>query len=1082
MKRLLLALLLACPMTAMAATAADSCRAAIAPWLAQANDANAAERPAVSLPLFERAASTCRQAGDQAGVASSLLGLGQSLQMLNRYADSEQALLEGWAIRQRLGDGDGDPGREAMYYPSELMYLYRQWSRFELAWQWGDIALAAKARLIGKDTVSYGTSLSNLSGVALQTKEYARGLPYARQAMDTWERTSGKNSTDHAWGMRDVGVLLLRMGRMQEAWGYLEQAYRIRLGAFGEDSTETQTSVNDLANWHTLAGNDRQALSFAQRALASAVRRAGADSMQASVALNRLSGIHLRLGESGKALQEAEDGLRIRRALFGDRHAHTVNAWQDVAQAALADNQLGRADVAAGEALRHCRGVQGDTAPACALHQLTQGGALLALGQYQDALDAAQAAARLAMSGSQALPGDEAEALLLGAQAQIALGRQAEAVAILAALEARLAQTPPASKELPDPVRQAHLLARAEVIDAAGLRALADEASSMARHLAATRGLSHPAYAQALLDAAGLQARAGELATAREQAARALAIALANDTTLFEARAAAQLGALETDGAAIFLGKQAVNALQTARVATAGLPVALRLGFVRQKRAAYGQLADRLLDQRRLHEAETVLAMVREDEFHSLVRSGADPRTTRLDYTGVESAWQRQLAASGAALRAGAQALALAREQQAQNAPRADAALAAAQDSMASLVDAASRALLALPSTPTATTVRDPHSTSVQAAPLKRGTLHLTYLVTGQRLRIVARRGGRAATHIYNVAIDERALARHIARLRRSAQDPGLDAKTEAQALYALLIAPARAELAGATALSLSLGGVLRYLPFAMLHDGRRWLVERLPVSLQAGADTGEPAPARAPSMALFGQTGASGELPALPFVRRELQAVDTIERAARIPSRLYLDGDFTQAALQQALPDNSSVHIASHFVLRSGAGQDSYLLLGDGRKLSLAELGDSRYRFDGLDLLTLSACETAVPAGTDDTGRELEGLAWLARQRGARNVLASLWRVSDQSTATLMSDFYAALAQGKSKPQALRQAQLRQLRAGRHSAADKSRRGLARRGLTRRGLTPLDTAAPSPAGTSRDHPFYWAGFILLGS
>ena len=106
--------------------------------------------------------------------------------------------------------------------------------------------------------------------------------------------------------------------------------------------------------------------------------------MQASVALSRLSGIHLRLGESGKALQEAEDGLRIRRALFGDRHAHTVNAWQDVAQAALADNQLGRAEVAAGEALRHCRGVQGDTAPACALHQLTQGSALLALGQYQE--------------------------------------------------------------------------------------------------------------------------------------------------------------------------------------------------------------------------------------------------------------------------------------------------------------------------------------------------------------------------------------------------------------------------------------------------------------------------------------------------------------------------------------------------------------------------------------------------------------------------------------------------------------------------------------------------------------------------
>ena len=1075
MKRWLFVLLLAAPVTAMAA---DSCQATVAPWLAQANDASEAEQPAVSLPLFERAVAACRAAGDQAGLATGLLGLGQSLQMLHRHADSEQALLEGWAIRQQLNERDGDPRRESMYYPAELMYLYRQWSRFELAWQWGDVALAAKARLIGKDTVSYGTSLSNLSGVALQTREYARGLPYAQQAMETWERTSGTGSTDHAWGMRDVGVLLLRMGRMQEAYDYLERCYRIRLAAFGEDATETQTSVNDMANWHTLSGNDRQALSFAQRALASAVRKSGPESMQASVALSRLAGIHLRLGESGKALQEAEDGLRIRRALFGDRHAYTVNAWQDVAQSALADNQLGRAEVAASEALRHCGSVYGETAPACAAHQLAQGNALFALGQYAGALAAAQAAARLATSSMQALPGDEAEALLLAAQAQSALGLQHEAAAGLAALEARLSLTPPASGALLDTVRQAHLLARADVIDSAGLPALAQDASNMAQQLAGARGASHPAHAHALLDAAALHARAGELATARAQAARALAIALAHDNTLLEARAAAQLGALEPDAAAIFLGKQAVNALQAARAGTSDLPAPLRQGFVRQKRAAYGQLADRLLDQRRLHEAETVLAMVREDEFHSLVRSSIDPRTTRLDYTGVESAWQRQFAASGAALRAGAQALAVAREQQAQNLAQADAALAAAQASMASLVDDSTKALLALPSTPSATTVRDARDASVQAAPLKRGTLHLAYLVTDQHLRIVARRAGRTATHVYDVAIDERALARHIARLRRSAQDPGLDAKAEAQALYALLIAPARAELAGATSLSLSLGGVLRYLPFAMLHDGRRWLVERLPVSLHGEQAGAQEAPRRAPSLALFGQTRASGELPALPFVQRELRAVQAIGHAARIPSQIYLDGDFTGAALQRALPANSSVHIASHFVLRSGVGADSYLLLGDGGKLSLAELAQDGYRFAGLDLLTLSACETAVPAGTDATGRELEGLAWLARQRGARNVLASLWRVSDQSTATLMRDFYGALAQGRSKPQALRQAQLRQIRAGRNGSAS-----------TRRGLTPLEQATPVAGGTldhprsdTRSHPFYWAGFILLGS
>jgi CHAT domain-containing protein len=202
--------------------------------------------------------------------------------------------------------------------------------------------------------------------------------------------------------------------------------------------------------------------------------------------------------------------------------------------------------------------------------------------------------------------------------------------------------------------------------------------------------------------------------------------------------------------------------------------------------------------------------------------------------------------------------------------------------------------------------------------------------------------------------------------------------------------------------------------------------------------------------------------LPALPYVASELRSVGNVER---IPHRSYLDRRFTAATLAEGLQQASMVHIASHFVLRAGRGDGSYLLLGDGQRLSLNELAQDRFRFDGLDLLTLSACETAVPGGVDASGRELAGLAWLARERGARHVLASLWRVADRSTATLMTDFYQALARGATKPAALRLAQLRQIRAPRQGGA----------GV--RGLRALDTQRARLPG----HPFYWGGFLLLG-
>jgi CHAT domain-containing protein len=74
-------------------------------------------------------------------------------------------------------------------------------------------------------------------------------------------------------------------------------------------------------------------------------------------------------------------------------------------------------------------------------------------------------------------------------------------------------------------------------------------------------------------------------------------------------------------------------------------------------------------------------------------------------------------------------------------------------------------------------------------------------------------------------------------------------------------------------------------------------------------------------------------------------------------------------------------------------------------------------------DLVTFSAC-SGVGLRTY-SGEGLVGFSWAFLRAGARNVVAGLWDVNDQSTAILMDTLYAELAAGKRPADALRTAKL---------------------------------------------------------
>ncbi|MCL1464665.1 CHAT domain-containing protein [Argonema galeatum] len=246
------------------------------------------------------------------------------------------------------------------------------------------------------------------------------------------------------------------------------------------------------------------------------------------------------------------------------------------------------------------------------------------------------------------------------------------------------------------------------------------------------------------------------------------------------------------------------------------------------------------------------------------------------------------------------------------------------------------------------------------------------------------------------------------------------------QQVYDWLIRPIETELktSGVQTLVFVLDGSLRNIPMAALYNGDRYLVEQYSIALTPGLQLLKRQPlTRGRLRALAGGLSESRQgFSALPGVRAELALVNAEVRGT---TRL-LNQEFTSATLEsevRAVPF-PVVHLATHGQFSSNF-QNTFILAWDG-PINVKQL-DELLRSKNpriprpIELLVLSACETA----TGDKRAAL-GLAGVAVRAGASSTLATLWRVSDSSTAALMTEFYQKLANpGISKAEALRSAQI---------------------------------------------------------
>lgn len=565
--------------------------------------------------------------------------------------------------------------------------------------------------------------------------------------------------------------------------------------------------------------------------------------------------------------------------------------------------------------------------------------------------------------------------------------------------------------------------------------------------------------------------------------------------------------------AAIFYGKQCINKYQELRQAIKDLDSTIQKNYLKTIENSYRLLADLLIEAGRFAQAEEVLQMLKEEEFFEFVRRDPDEIKTLSKRVALNEKekllLEKYSSLAGKAAQIGQQFQKLDEKKRLLSRQGGTLTPAEEQDYQklsAELADANAAFKIFLEKE----LVKEIGSANVRKIEVDRslqdklrkfgnGTVAVSTIITNDRYRVIVTTP--------TVQIDGKTdiktadLNKKIFAFRAALQDRKIDPRPLGKELYDILIKPIENVLKDAQAQTLvwSLDGTLRYIPFAALSpDGETYLIEKYQNVILTPKTRDDIYDSNA-AWKVLGM-GVSTEqsifypdypddkvvTPALPAVEDELKGIirenENPNEKGILFGKRFLNQDFTLKNFTDSLAKETSdgkkeytvVHLASHFRLASN-WSDSFLLLGNSQILTLEEMSNSpQINFGDVELVTLSACNTA--AGDDADGAEVDSLAELIQTKSGKAVLATLWAVGDESTATLMSNFYRLR---KENPQ-ITKAEAMQI-------AQK----ILIYGDIKTTSVSNDSTKTNVAATTKfqydktrpfAHPFFWSPFVLIGN
>jgi CHAT domain-containing protein/Tfp pilus assembly protein PilF len=285
---------------------------------------------AEAIPLEQRILGIAEEAlgPEHQGVAHSLAWLATLYQATGQYAKAEPLYQRSLAITEKaLGPEHPDVATSL----NNLAHLYHAMGDYAKAELLHRRSLGIYEKALDPDHSHVAVSLSNLAKLYETTGQYARAEPLYQRSLAIKEKALGPDHPDVATSLNNLALMYTVTGNYAKAEPFFQRALAITEKALGPDHPRMAVPLNNLAGLYLAIHLYAKAELLFQRALAIDEKALGPDHPEVAVCLNNLAELYRTIGAYVKAEPLSQRALLIREKALGPDHPDVAGSLYSLA-------------------------------------------------------------------------------------------------------------------------------------------------------------------------------------------------------------------------------------------------------------------------------------------------------------------------------------------------------------------------------------------------------------------------------------------------------------------------------------------------------------------------------------------------------------------------------------------------------------------------------------------------------------------------------------------------------------------------------------------------------------------------------